>query len=687
MGGLAGIPAVSTRCAAAWRVFVAITLLLFSGLFGCGKTTEPTIAPPPPVPTSYDDKETPHPIVDGSEGTMAGSGAIPSGAGTTATGTSKDVPAGAGEEAAGESDYVWNYWLTSRADTIVPWPNTQPISLKARQRLEFRLSSYDLAQFYKGLQTVAGSPQLRSKVAEGIADPLRHTLELDVLVQSTDDSRLRIDPSSRRTHLSIDLDAQRGKSPQPPAAGTAPSQKFLYAARLAEFGIDFMMLEPGTHEVGIVIVDASSGFPLQTMVASIADASTANPGVRVRGNGQVGNIADSAPADLSLYLYDLSSHQDNIFTRSLNAQLYYRSADGNGLVTWHTEVDITGLRSAAHTLETVGSTSTGADLLQAGVDFGRLIFNTVDTDGKCEPGTNCAAARRAREVITAAANYPKDQLPPTMVVRIISGETTGLLHYASDVFPFGAMGVSLDEKTEPIYLGERFALALVLSDQQFAHTTTCPRRWYFALPRAADHPDEGDPLGQALIGLAPLLGRIDPATVGRQSEGLTELRDWFSQNEPKGQRSYVFVYVGHDDDGHLYLRQGARGIDSGSIARTFERASVAILDACNSAMRDVSNGTPIGRLARLHVDSTIATTSPISGGLAADYLDCLDAVLDGPHQLTVGQAHALATQCLWSSSSSERWHRHYDYQGAALKYLLIGDPNQPLCPPPRETSP
>jgi len=270
-----------------------------------------------------------------------------------------------------------------------------------------------------------------------------------------------------------------------------------------------------------------------------------------------------------------------------------------------------------------------------------------------------------------------------MLVHIISGETAGTMHYASDVIPFSAMGVAVDERSPPVYLGERFALALVLSDQQFKRTTTCPSHWYFAVPQKANHTDENDPLGQALRKMKPLLDRVSPV-VHNQSDSLDDLRRWLNQSDPEGQRSYVLAYLGHHQGGYLFLRQGVGGIDAGSIDRPFERASIAILDACDSGMGNVSSGTPIGRLARLNVDSTIATTSPISGELAAAYLDCLDAVLDDPPRLTVGQAHALATQCLWSSSSGARWHRQYNYKAAALKYLLIGDPNQPICSPTRK---
>ncbi|HZX25871.1 MAG TPA: hypothetical protein VFF16_02290, partial [Telluria sp.] len=284
------------------------------------------------------------------------------------------------------------------------------------------------------------------------------------------------------------------------------------------------------------------------------------------------------------------------------------------------------------------------------------------------------------------AAYGPDQLPPTMLVRVVSGRDAGNLQFASDIFPFGAMGVARDDGSDPAFLGERFALALVLSDQQFTRTDACPGHWYVSLPRPEDHGDESDPLGQALRGLGPFLGRLhDAKVVQRQSDGLEQLRAWLAASAGPGERSYVLVYLGHHDDSHLYLREGGGGVFTGSIQRTFERASIAILDACSSAMNRASNGTLIGRLARQHVDSTIATTSKISGQLAADYIDCLGAVLDDPRRMSVGQAHALATQCLWSDASSARWRRHNDYRGSALKYILIGDPHQPICSPNKET--
>ena len=598
-------------------------------------------------------------------------------------------PKDAALAAAARPDLVWNYWLTPVPASVLPIPATVPVAIGAPQHLVFRLSDLDLARYFTQLQSLSSAPALSSAVAAGLSDPARHSLELDVLVQSTDEALLHVAAPSSRTHLSIDLDAMRSAAPPPGGARAKPTEEQLLAARLAQFGVDFTVLAEGSHEIGIAIVDAASGFPLQTMVATVAEQSTGKPAVRVRGNGKLVGSGSMTPADLVLYLFDLKSRKNGINTPSLGARLLYRTADGaRAIIDWKTETDIEGLRDATRAFNAaVGSMETGAALARAGEDFGRLLFGPGAADDPCRAGSDCARQREARIILAAAAGYAPGALPPTMAIGIVSGTTAGVKQFASDVLPFGAMGVAREGDAAPFFLGERFALALLLSDQQFAHTTACPGRWYFALPRAEDHTAESDPLNAALNHLRTVLGRVPPDLVSRQSPDLNELHTWLSGRTKSKQRSLVLAYIGHHNDGQLYLDEGAGGIQSGSIQREFERTSIAILNACSSAMSRVSSGTPIGRLALRHVDSTIATTSFISGELAGDYMDCLDAVLDDPRQLTVAQAHALATQCLWSEVSSARWRRNNHYEGAALKYILIGDPNQPICSPRKEVSP
>ena len=264
------------------------------------------------------------------------------------------------------------------------------------------------------------------------------------------------------------------------------------------------------------------------------------------------------------------------------------------------------------------------------------------------------------------------------------------VEYASDVFPIGAIGVAQNDDEPPIFLGERFSLALLLDGQQPSVDAACPARWYLAIPDAAQLASisENQALVDALDGLKPVL-EAESATITpqRQSPNLGELKKWLHNRERSDEEPFVFTYIGHHDDGRLFLKQDSPGIQAGKMFRDFKGSSIAILNACNSAMRRVSSGTPIGRLALLKVASTIATTSKISGKLAAAYLDCLNQVLIAPAPLTIGQAHALTTQCLWSREQGAAVNRYYAFKGAALKYVLIGNPHQRICAPKKEPSP
>jgi hypothetical protein len=35
----------------------------------------------------------------------------------------------------------------------------------------------------------------------------------------------------------------------------------------------------------------------------------------------------------------------------------------------------------------------------------------------------------------------------------------------------------------------------------------------------------------------------------------------------------------------------------------------------------------------------------------------------------------------------QRWGKRYEFKGSALKYLLVGNPFQRICPPARKTDP
>lgn len=593
----------------------------------------------------------------------------------------------------------WNYWIDAGEDGVdgglVPVPRLARLGLKRERQLVFRLSTSDLAEHFPDVKTLGGTPELLLAVRAAVADTARDTLALDVLVQSVDPRRLTLSPGSERISLEIDLAAMRRHLADPSdalRADMAPSEHQLRVALVAQFRIGLSIHIPGQHELGIVIVDRATGFPLQSMIASVDSDQTWPGNVNVRGNGRVPG-SGGAPYELVLYLHDLGSSAYGEKSRSLHVQLYYRepSTGSRELIAWRAEVDLRGLLSSSSTFhKTVASIASGQVLLEAARDFGRSLFDPIPADGDCAADSNCAAAQRGRAVIIAAADYGSEQLPPSMLVRIVSSAPAASGTYASPVFPIGALGVSLDDTSAPVFLGERFALALVLSDQQFESSNQCPERWYVALPRAEDHPPKasGDPLAAALKGLAPLVKALAQSNhLHRQSSNLAELKKWIGDSGRGEDGAYVFAYVGHHDEGRLFLDQATPGVPTDSMRRRFGRSSIAILNACDSALADVHSGTPVGRLAQQRVESTIATTSKVSGALAAAYLDCLNQALQGHETMTVGQAHARATQCLWSRDQSARWGRDYAFRGSALKYILIGNAHQRICAPTQEKLP
>lgn len=603
-------------------------------------------------------------------------------------------PAAAGAPKRLANSTTWNYWLDGGNRDTVPNVKTGPLSAGDSHRLLFRLSNFDLSIAYPLVKALAGSPELLLAIREGLSDLGRASLALEVVVQSVDPERLRIADQSARIPLVIDLKAMRATLADPALQfkpGEMPDERLLAAATIAQFGIDFVPLKAGKHQIGVAMLDATTGFPLQSMIVDVSVGSSWPTSVFVHSNGQAWNVGASPPSDLSLILYDLQSTVSARNDRSLNAVLYYRNGSGgHDFLTWRTDISLPGLIQFTETFrKTVGSVEKGSELLESGYSFGRFLFAPGAPRGKaCAEDRNCSDARRAREVILAAASYPIKQLPPSMVVRIISSSANGMASYASDVFPIGAMGVALDREDDAIYLGERFALALILTDQQFDSGATCPANWYVALPRAADHPPgrSSDALADALSDLGPhSQGLTGGKYVHRQSANLAELKGWLGDTSRADAEPYVLSYLGHHDVGRLFLK--GNGVDAAHILRDFGDSSIAILNACNSAMSYITDGSLVGRLARQRVASTIATTSEISGHLAAAYLDCMNAVLATPAELTIGQAHARATQCLWSRKQGAGWGKRYEFKGAALKYLLIGNPHQRICAPPKEPQP
>jgi hypothetical protein len=256
-----------------------------------------------------------------------------------------------------------------------------------------------------------------------------------------------------------------------------------------------------------------------------------------------------------------------------------------------------------------------------------------------------------------------------MVVRIVPSE--GEQDFSSPALPVGALGIG-DSVNDAIFLGERFAVSLLLAKQPVQESAACPADWYVALPESVSATST-DALSVAVSGMK---GTVDKWSghIRRDGNDMERLRTWLNADGESA--PYVFTFVGHHANGMLYYQAGAGSITHATVRRQFRNGSVAVLNACETAVPQISGATAIGSLAKSNVAVTVATTSKVSGHLAAAYITCLDKVLTKHLELPMGVAHLYTTRCLWAHENGREY-----FSAAALKYQLIGNPFQKICAP------
>lgn len=585
---------------------------------------------------------------------------------------------------------VWNYWLdTLGQPDHVPSTLRAPLTVGTTNHLRFRLSLLDLVQLFPGMGSLQTAQELAQAIEQGVKRDAEK-LDLEILISPIDEKRTRVATTARRVPLTIDLKVMQEALASPDTIvrpGDFPLSEVLRRTTIAQFGVDFQALAEGSHQIGIAMMDSATGLPLQTMMVEAKTGVPWPASLNVKANGQNLLAERSLPFDMSLLLIGQGRQADTTDDNELHAWLGYRdkATGAYDFVAWKTDVSLRGLIDATGSfIVTEGAAETGAALKDAGLQLANLIFDPVASNNRALGDAalaNIENAEKARGIIARAADYPAGSLPPSMLVSIIGGADIEYGRFASTVIPIGALGVSTGKNGNPVFLGERFSLALMLNGQPPGAGTACTSNWYMAVPN--DDVQTSGPLFDALNDLAPMMNRWPGDMWARQSASLKELREWMGTASPTAnQDAVVFSYLGHHDMGRLFLRdKSENNMLVGAMRRSFGSSSIAILNACSSAMKEISDGTWIGRLAKRNVAATIATTSPVSGHLAAAYMDCLSSVLAKHPEIQIGEAHALATQCLWSPEGGKPWGRNYTFSGAALKYILVGNPFQRICAP------
>ena len=591
----------------------------------------------------------------------------------------------------------WNYWLDQQARQSgsdppdpIPKPEVGELVIGAPHHLQFRLTMLDLSPLFANVGATAVSKEVMSAVTAAAADPGRSDFTVGVAVHSVGNQLLKIEAPSQFSSFKIDLAQIRGPLTKPetrlrPGDGKTPILQVIQQATIGQFGVDFVALAPGTHQMGITLVDQDTGYPLQSLIVDITTGKLWPQSIAVDAGASSIFQTKSAPFDLALFIYDLKASDPNGYAPNMDAELWFNDPETGQrkVIAWRTDLNKQVLQEeikSFHGRQT--NVPLGEDLLQVGLEFGGALFrpSTIDDGVPGEDAErNRQQAKLARRMILARANYPEGSLPPTMIARVFGNSDSEQSRYASLVLPIGGLGIYDEDPSKVVYLGERFALSLLLAGQDVSPNTACPAAWHVALP-SAEAPLEG-PLQDAMTALGKMnMTWPNEDDVEAEPLSLKPLHDWIYEENKTGD-TFVFAYLGHHDTSRLYLDPNRPGIAPDSMRRNFNGSSVAILNACEIALDHINAGTVIGKLAKQRVASSVAPTSTISGNLAASYLDCLRAVLDKQPELTIGQAHALTTQCLWSPEKGARWGRNYEFSGEALKYLLIGNPFQKICAP------
>ncbi len=536
----------------------------------------------------------------------------------------------------------------------------------------------------------SASTAFKGTLNAALAESSRKLLELDVLITPSDEQRLRIPMNARRFDIKIDLDGIRAMGLPSSAVGAVGlTDAAVQKAMIVEFGFDFRILVSGTHQASVTILDKRTALPVQSMVITLKSGVQWPNSTVVEASPQSYSRPVSAPpADLVLVLGALGGNADGKDYNSLTANLYYRrtgspaSGSEYEVISWISRSSLASLQTVSSGYRsTIGNNDNAQALLEIGTELGDTLFSPLDDDTrftKRAAKENSRRAAMARQIIVDIANDPALKLPPSMVVQIVSDDLKKERH-AAVVLPIGAMGISKELGQTPIYLGERFALSLSLTDQEYSAGRPCPRDWYVALPsRSAQLTDTA--LINALDGLKPMAAGWQKH-MALQTRDLSSLRTWLRTPDEKSKDlPFVFSFIGHHANNSLSLVRNTTGIGPSAINRNFQGSSIAILNACDTAMDNINEGTLIGALAGRSVAAIVATTSPIGGDLAGDYMVCMSSVL-AEHQdgLTIAQAHALTTRCLFAKTGEKPGF--FSYSGSALKYLLIGNPFQQICAP------
>ena len=302
-------------------------------------------------------------------------------------------------------------------------------------------------------------------------------------------------------------------------------------------------------------------------------------------------------------------------------------------------------------------------------------------------------------------NAPEN-LPPTLLVRAVP--------YNSDtpmMLPVGLIAVSSKEPEGPELIGFHIKIEQPLA-RQATNSLDCPKQWTVVAPA---YGTSDSVLDLALKSTTTLSGEIWKQRPGLQRIDTTKALDEWLENGVTDQPTAILI-LSHHDKNQIWFNASS-SFTFLAFERTFVLPSVAILDGCGTAEPGTSE--LVKMLNQRGIRAAIATLTKVSGDMAGAFIDCLTAKMkQGSTETAISDVYFQTLICLkdkspplpnlqpsgaqvtdlgipdiravdlHSTEPQDLKSKDNDappnvtYGARALTYVLLGNGNVHLCPPP-----
>jgi hypothetical protein len=578
----------------------------------------------------------------------------------------------------------WNSWFAEDNESIASTPLATPLKLNTNYRLRFAFALADLSRMLPG--KVASAPQGPGmKVLDNLGVD---SATFSLIVIPSSDAAIHVAQQFRTLDMKFDLRKYRKWTTQAgSASGVLPVVhsfgEAVGEAVVAHADVPFRVLRDGRHEIGLVIV-SPSGVPVDAYTAVVCAGIACD--ARAAGAAPALPPDNALGGDLVLWLHELRTrdidHEEEsyVFAVLVTTDPATRK---RRFLSWNLWMSLRSLLDQTKAVRAIVADVANSDAVaEQGAALGRRVFDPVARNATEQAGA--AQAKSARETLAQALKIEQGR-PVRLVTRVSTSERHAGGNEAFHVFPFSLLAVTHGEPAARFYLGQKFALSVAVPNQSHMVSTACPQDWRMSFPvklttGKEDHLQIARDSAEAEFKAWPVRDQVFWET--EDFSGEASVKKWFEADvKPGEERTTVFGFLGHHDQNSVFFNKEKGSFSVSQIQRLFKQPSIAILDACDVAMEDVTPGTLVGRLMRHQMGTVVTTTSKVSGPLAAAYLSCMRRVLEKKGNLPVGEMHYYATQCMWSDDDANPWRSEYRFAHSALKYQVFGNPQSLLCYP------